>query len=152
MNSQSSVDSKVKYIDIPDEKYDVLGAQSDKIAELEEKVNEVLEHNIALKDKNGELVREHVVAEVSEDLTDTEVEKFQTLIQDVDFSDEESFREKLNTVKENYFPKVREEESREIRTEQVIDNDHDSAAQDIEVSASMEKYLSAITRDKARAS
>ena len=106
----------------------------------------------AASDKNGELVREHVVAEVSEDLTDTEVEKFQTLIQDVDFSDEESFREKLNTVKENYFPKVREEESREIRTEQVIDNDHDSAAQDIEVSASMEKYLSAITRDKARAS
>ena len=140
------------YIDIPDEKYDVLGAQSDKIAELEEKVNEVLEQNIALKDKNGELVREHVVAEVSEDLTDTEVEKFHTLIQDVDFSDEESFREKLNTVKENYFPKVREEESREIRTEQVIDNDHDSAAQDIEVSSSMEKYLSAISRDKARAS
>ena len=140
------------YIDIPDEKYDVLGAQSDKIAELEEKVNEVLEQNIALKDKNGELVREHVVAEVSEDLTDTEVEKFNTLIQDVDFSDEESFREKLNTVKENYFPKVREEESREIRTEQVIDNDHDSAAQDIEVSSSMERYLSAISRDKARAS
>ena len=108
------------YIDVPDEKYDVLGAQSDKIAELEEKVNEVLEHNIALKDKNGELVREHVVAEVSEDLTDTEVEKFNTLIQDVDFSDEESFREKLNTVKENYFPKVREEESREIRTEAIF--------------------------------
>ena len=136
------------YIDVPDEKYDVLGAQSDKIAELEEKVNEVLEQNIVLKDKNGELVREHVVVEVSEDLTDTEVEKFQTLVQDVEFSDEESFRVKLDTIKENYFPKVRDEES----TEQVIDNDHDSAAQDIEVSASMEKYLSAITRDKARAS
>ena len=136
------------YIDVPDEKYDVLGAQSDKIAELEEKVNEVLEQNIVLKDKNGELVREHVVVEVSEDLTDTEVEKFQTLVQDVEFSDEESFRVKLDTIKENYFPKVRDEES----TEQVIDNDHDSAAQDIEVSSSMEKYLSAITRDKARAS
>ena len=136
------------YIDVPDEKYDVLGAQSDKIAELEEKVNEVLEQNIVLKDKNGELVREHVVVEVSEDLTDTEVEKFQTLVQDVEFSDEESFRVKLDTIKENYFPKVGVEES----TEQVIDNDHDSAAQDIEVSSSMEKYLSAISRDKARAS
>ena len=136
------------YIDIPDEKYDVLGAQSDKIAELEEKVNEVLEQNIALKDKNGELVREHVVAEVSEDLTDTEVEKFQALVQDVDFSDEESFRAKLDTIKENYFPKVRDEES----TEQVIDNDHDSAAQDISVSDSMAQYMSAITKTKARAS
>ena len=136
------------YIDVPDEKYDVLGAQSDKIAELEEKVNEVLEQNIALKDKNGSLVREHVVAEVSEDLTDTEVEKFQTLVQDVDFSDEESFRVKLDTIKENYFPKVREEES----TEQVIDNDHDSAAQDISVSDSMAQYMTAITKTKARAS
>jgi len=136
------------YIDVPDEKYDVLGAQSDKIAELEEKVNEVLEQNIALKDKNGSLVREHVVVEVSEDLTDTEVEKFQTLVQDVDFSDEESFRVKLDTIKENYFPKVREEES----TEQVIDNDHDSAAQDISVSDSMAQYMTAITKTKARAS
>ena len=116
------------YIDVPDEKYDVLGAQSDKIAELEDKVNEVLEQNIDLKDKNGELVREHVVVEVSEDLTDTEVEKFKSLVQDMDFVDEESFRAKLDTLKENYFPKVREE----VDTEQVIDNDHDGADQDIE--------------------
>ena len=136
------------YIDVPDEKYDVLGAQSDKIAELEEKVNEVLEQNIALKEKNGELVREHVVAEVSEDLTDTEVEKFKSLVEDVDFVDEDAFRAKLDTIKENYFPKVREE----VITEQVIDNEvHDSAAQDISVSDSMAKYMSAITKTKARA-
>jgi len=136
------------YIDIPDEKYDVLGAQSDKIAELEEKVNEVLEQNIALKDKNGSLVREHVVVEVSEDLTDTEVEKFKSLVEDVDFVDEDSFRAKLDTIKENYFPKVREE----VITEQVIDDEvSDSAAQDISVSDSMAKYMSAITKTKARA-
>ena len=136
------------YIDVPDEKYDVLGAQSDKIAELEDKVNEVLEQNIALKDKNGELVREHVVVEVSEDLTDTEVEKFKSLVEDMDFVDEDTFRAKLDTLKENYFPKVREE----VDTEQVIDNDHDGAAQDISVSDSMSKYMNAITKTKARAS
>ena len=136
------------YIDVPDEKYDVLGAQSDKIAELEEKVNEVLEQNIALKEKNGSLVREHVVVEVSEDLTDTEVEKFKSLVEDVDFVDEDSFRAKLDTIKENYFPKVREE----VITEQVIDNEvSDSAAQDISVSDSMAKYMTAITKTKARA-
>ena len=136
------------YIDVPDEKYDVLGAQSDKIAELEEKVNEVLEQNIVLKDKNGSLVREHVVVEVSEDLTDTEVEKFKSLVEDVDFVDEESFRAKLDTIKENYFPKVREE----VITEQVIDNEvSDSVAQDISVSDSMAKYMTAITKTKARA-
>jgi hypothetical protein len=137
------------YIDIPDEKYDVLGAQSDKIAELEEKVNEVLEQNIVLKDKNGSLVREHVVVEVSEDLTDTEVEKFKSLVEDVDFVDEESFRAKLDTIKENYFPKVREE----VVTEQVIDNEvAEGAAKDIDVSDSMAKYMTAITKTKARAS
>ena len=137
------------YIDIPDEKYDVLGAQSDKIAELEEKVNEVLEQNIALKDKNGSLVREHVVVEVSEDLTDTEVEKFKSLVEDVDFVDEEAFRAKLDTIKENYFPKVREE----VVTEQVIDNEvAEGAAKDIDVSDSMAKYMTAITKTKARAS
>ena len=136
------------YIDVPDEKYDVLGAQSDKIAGLEEKVNEVLEQNIALKEKNGELVREHVVVEVSEELTDTEVEKFKSLVEDVDFVDEDTFRAKLDTLKENYFPKVREE----VITEQVIDNEvHDSAAQDISVSDSMSKYMTAITKTKARA-
>jgi len=136
------------YIDVPDEKYDVLGAQSDKIADLEEKVNEVLEQNIALKEKNGSLVREHVVVEVSEDLTDTEVEKFKSLVEDVDFVDEDTFRAKLDTLKENYFPKVREE----VITEQVIDNEvHDSAAQDISVSDSMAKYMTAITKTKARA-
>lgn len=136
------------YIDVPDEKYDVLGAQSDKIAELEEKVNEVLEQNIALKEKNGLLVREHVVAEVSEDLTDTEVEKFKSLVEDVDFVNEETFRAKLDTIKENYFPKVREE----VITEQVIDNEvAESAAQDISVSDSMAKYMTAITKTKARA-
>lgn len=136
------------YIDVPDEKYDVLGAQSDKIADLEEKVNEVLEQNIALKDKNGSLVREHVVVEVSEDLTDTEVEKFKSLVEDVDFVDEDAFRAKLDTLKENYFPKVREE----VITEQVIDNEvSDSAAQDISVSDSMSKYMTAITKTKARA-
>lgn len=136
------------YIDVPDEKYDVLGAQSDKIAGLEEKVNEVLEQNIALKEKNGSLVREHVVVEVSEELTDTEVEKFKSLVEDVDFVDEDTFRAKLDTLKENYFPKVREE----VITEQVIDNEvHDSAAQDISVSDSMSKYMTAITKTKARA-
>jgi hypothetical protein len=136
------------YIDVPDEKYDVLGAQSDKIADLEEKVNEVLEQNIALKEKNGSLVREHVVVEVSEDLTDTEVEKFKSLVEDVDFVDEDAFRAKLDTLKENYFPKVREE----VITEQVIDNEvSDSAAQDISVSDSMAKYMTAITKTKARA-
>jgi hypothetical protein len=94
------------YIDIPDEKYDVLEAQSEKISELEGKLSETIEKNVSLKDNNAKLVKEQVISEVSEDLADTEIEKFKSLIDDVDYSDEDSFREKLGTLKESYFPKT----------------------------------------------
>ena len=50
-------------------------------------------------------MKEQVVSEISSDLIDTEIEKFKSLIEDVDYSDEESYREKLGTLKENHFPK-----------------------------------------------
>ena len=85
------------YVDIPDEKYDVLQAQSDKIAELEEKVNKTLEESINFKKSNDELTRNKVISESTSDLADTEIEKFKELTQDVDFEDEESFKGKLDT-------------------------------------------------------
>jgi len=132
------------YIDVPNERYDVLEAQSDKISELEDKLNEEIEKNIKLKDSNDVYMREQVIAEVSEDLADTEVEKFKSLTDDVDFVSEEKFREKLETVKENYFPKVSVEEK--------LDDENDGSAQDIDTTGAMKSYMSAISRNKARAS
>ena len=133
------------YIDVPDEKYDVLEAQSDKISELEEKLNAEISKNVEIKESNNSLVREQVISEVSEDLADTEVEKFKTLTQDVEFSSEESFKEKLNTLKESYFPKTQPSES-------ALDDETDGSAQDIDTTKSMQSYLSAISKSKARAS
>jgi len=129
------------YIDVPDEKYDVLEGQSDKIAELEDKLNEVIERNIKLKETHDVLVKEHVIVEVSEDLADTEVEKLKSLADDVEFSDEENYREKLNTIKESYFPKV-------SRTSNIDDETTDGTAQDVDTTDTMRKYLSAISRVK----
>ena len=56
-----------------------------------------------MKKNNAGLVKEQVVSEVSSDLADTEIEKFKSLIEDVDYSDEESYREKLATLRESYF-------------------------------------------------
>ena len=133
------------YIDVPDEKYDVLEAQSDKISELEEKLNSEISKNVEIKESNNSLVREQVISEVSEDLADTEVEKFKTLTQDVEFSSEESFKEKLNTLKESYFPKTQPSES-------ALDDETDGSAQDVDTTKSMQSYLSAISKSKARAS
>lgn len=128
------------YIDIPDEKYDVLEAQSEKISELEGKLSETIEKNVSLKDNNAKLVREQVISEVSDDLADTEIEKFRSLIDDVDYSEEESFREKLDTLKESYFPKTSTE------TTETVNDVETGTAQDIDLTPSMDAYMSAIGR------
>ena len=128
------------YVDVPDEKYDVLEAQSDKISELEDKLNEAIETTVQLKKNNSSLVKEQVVSEVSSDLADTEIEKFKSLIEDVDYADEESYREKLGTLKENYFPK-----NAPLVTETIDDVDT-GTAQDVSSSDSMAAYMTAIGR------
>ena len=131
------------YIDVPDEKYDILEAQSDKISELEEKINSVMEQNISLSNVKSDLIREQVISEASEDLTDTEIEKFKSLTKDVDFVDEDSFRAKLDTLKESYFPKT--------IVEQTFDDEDGGTAQDIDTTEAMSAYMSAISRNKQRA-
>ena len=128
------------YVDVPDEKYDVLEAQSEKISELEGRINEMMEEQIQTKSTNAKLVKEQVMSEVSSDLAETEIEKFKSLIEDVDFTSEESYREKLGTLKESYFPK-----SAPVVAE-AIDDVETGIAQDIDTSDSMAAYMSAIGR------
>ena len=129
------------YVDVPDEKYDVLEAQSEKISELEGRINEMMEEQIQTKSQNATLVKEQVMAEVSSDLAETEIEKFKSLIEDVDYSNEESYREKLSTLKESYFTKT----ITEVATETIDDVDT-GTAQDIDTSDSMAAYMAAIGR------
>ena len=127
------------YIDVQDEKYDVLEAQSEKISELEEKLNNEIQKNIEIKESNSKLVREQIVSEISDDLADTESEKFKELTSDVDFSDDESFRDKLNTLKESYFPRTKEEIT------SVDDENTTGLAQDVDMSDKMARYTNAIS-------
>ena len=126
------------YVDIPDDKYDVLEAQSEKITELENKLNESIQQVVDLKKVKGSLVREKVISESTEDLADTEIEKFKSLTEDVEFTDEESFKEKLDTLKESYFPKVKPVET------QTVDDVETGNAQDVDTTASMQSYMRAI--------
>ena len=128
------------YIDVPNEKYDVLEAQSEKISQLEAKLSETIEKNVSMKTDNAKLVREQVISEMSTDLAETEIEKFKSLTEDIDFADEASYREKLETLKENYFPKQK------TVVAETVDNVETGNAQDIDVSNSMTAYMSAIGR------
>ena len=131
------------YIDVPDEKYDVLEAQAEKITELEEKLNDIIEENVEKKKVVESLSRERAIAEACYDLAETETEKFTSLVEDVEFTDEESFAEKLNTLKESYFPKTGGEGSF------VIDDDNGETAQDIDATDTIKSYMSAISRSKS---
>ncbi len=132
------------YIDVPNEKYNVLEAQSEKIAELEEQLNGIMDQNIEMKTVNSELVREQVISETASDLTDTQFEKFKSLTEEIDFKDQDTFREKLDTLKESYFPKVSSDETYDN------DDDYGSAEQDIDTTDAMKAYMSAIGRTEKR--
>ena len=131
------------YIDVPDEKYDILGTQSEKIDELEAKLNEQIEKTASMKKKNDELVRESVFAEVSSDLADTEVEKFKSLAEDVDFTDEDAFRGKLDTLKESYFPKA-------TTIAESVDTESDGS-ESFDTTGAMAAYMAAIGKTVKRA-
>jgi hypothetical protein len=131
------------YIDVPDEKYDILGTQSEKIDELEAKLNEQIEKTAAIKKQNDQLVRESVFAEVSSDLADTEVEKFKSLAEDVDFTDEESFKVKLDTLKEGYFPKA-------TTVAESVDTESDGSDA-FDTTGAMAAYMAAISKNVKRA-
>ena len=127
------------YIDVPDEKYDILESQAQKIEELESKLNETMNKLTEKKQSEDSLVREATIKEVSSDLAETQVEKFASLVEDVEFTDKESFEEKLNTLKENYFPKS-------VPTQETLTEENEDGTQEIDISDAMAAYTSAIKR------
>merc|ERR1711907_108756 len=130
------------YIDVPDEKYDVLEAQATKIEDLEKKLNEQIEKNVALNKDNAEKSRKEIMAEVASDLADTAKEKFAKLAEEIEWSDADSFKQKCETIKESYFGKK----------EEVKDKLDDVAAGDDasneDLSKAMAAYTAAISKTK----
>jgi hypothetical protein len=92
------------YINVPEDKVDLVEELASKVEELEEKLNEEIETNIQYKKQLTEAVKVQLVNEVCEGLTATQVEKIKSLAESVEFSTEEEFVEKLETIRENYFP------------------------------------------------
>lgn len=91
------------YIEIPEEKYDVLGEMEQHIVSLEGKLDETTDKNIQLSKQLDEVTRQQTVEDASVGLTDTESEKFKDLAEELTFESQESFKKKLQTIRENYF-------------------------------------------------
>ena len=96
------------YIDIPEEKVDLVDDLFEKVEELEKQLDETVNHNVEIKKELSQYQKEETLREVSEDLADTEKEKLEKLSEGVDYEDSEQYKEKLSVIKENYFPKTTE--------------------------------------------
>ena len=92
------------YINVPEESVDLVEELAAKVEELETKLNEEIETNIVYKKALTEAIKDQLTAEVCEGLAATQVEKIKSLAESVDFSTEEEFVDKLETLRENYFP------------------------------------------------
>ena len=130
------------YIDVPDEKYNVLEDQASKIEELEKKLNESIDKNVELNKANGELKRQDIIDETSEDLADTAKEKFNKLAEEVEYSNEDDFRTKVKTIKESYFGK------KEVKENDEIDNVAAGESSNEDLSNAMAAYAAAISKTK----
>ena len=92
------------YVSLPEDKYDVLESMVEKLDDMEAKLNEQVEKNVALNRRLAESSADVILADVSEGLAETQKEKLASLSESVEFASEESYREKLETLKESYFP------------------------------------------------
>ena len=92
------------YVTIPEEKYDVINNMVDKLDEMENKLNEQINKNIALNKRLAESVSDVILADVSEGLALSQKDKLASLAKNVEFDSEETYREKLGTLRESYFP------------------------------------------------
>ena len=129
------------YIDVPEAKVDLVDEQSDRITELEEQLNAQMANAIQVSEELETLKRNAIIAEASKDLADTQVEKLQKLVNDVDFEDEATFKEKVATIKETYFKEATK------TTESIIEEDDASdEGETVVTSAMMEQYLTAIRK------
>jgi len=125
------------YVSIPEEKYDVLESMVEKLDDMETKLNEQIEKNVGLNKRLAESEADGILSQVSEGLASTQKEKLATLAESVEFGSDEEYREKLETLKESYFPKAAP--TAKSSSPQTLSEGVDSTPEPI--SGTMDRYL-----------
>ena len=131
------------YVTIPEDKYDVLNSMVEKLDEMEGKLNEQINKNVALNKRLAESTSDVILADVSEGLAVTQKDKLATLAESVEFDGEDNYREKLVTLRNSYFPA--NPGAPKTKTENLSEG-AETGHQQPAVTGSMESYLNAIRR------
>jgi hypothetical protein len=129
------------YIEVPEDKYDVMEELQTKAEQLEAKLNEAIEQNIATSQELIVLKQAQVLDEQTKDLAATEVERLKKLVEGVEFENEGLYREKLSVIKENYFPKAHK-----TSPEQVLLEESGTNPAAFDINNTMTKYVQALSR------
>lgn len=131
------------YINVPQEKYDVIESQAAEIEKLKEDINKSMEKNIELNQKIAESTREDIIKDVSSDLAATEADKLKGLAEGIEYKDAESFRKSVETLKNSYYPKAKasDTESNEVA-------EQNAGSSNVNLSESMAAYTAAISKSK----
>ena len=135
------------YVEVPEDKFDVVEELANRLDEMEDKLNEEVASNIGAQQDIEELQREKIISEASKDLADTQIEKLKALSEDVDFESNETFQEKVSTLKESYFGEGKVEVVSDDSA--VVSEDADfSGAGDVAqpVNEGMAQYTAALTK------
>jgi len=128
------------YIEVPESKVDLVDDLADTVEELEESLNATTAKAIQMAEELEVYKRDAIIRESARDLAETQVEKLKSLVEDIDFEDEETFAQKVETVKESYFKKEVTESTEAAYT------DAEEGDAPIQVSSSMDQYLKALQK------
>ena len=133
------------YIEVPEEKVDIVENLFDKVEELEEKLNSQIQENVKVKDELNDYRKNKILEEVCEDLADTQAEKMKSLVDGVTYEENaDDFENKVKMIKESYFPnQVKQDEN--IEQEDVVSEDEVSE-ESPKMNNIMEAYSRAISR------
>jgi hypothetical protein len=129
------------YIDVPEEKFDVLGDLQEQVSEITAKLDEQLAKNVEMTKAINEQQRASAIANSASGLTDTDVEKFKALAEELAYEDSDSFGSKLQTIRENYFGK---KQSTVNVSSVVTDTPVESLNETAPIDPSIKKYLAAL--------
>lgn len=143
---------KEHYVEVPEEKYDVMAELQSKSDDLQSKLDESMTQAIELAKEVEKLKADRIVQEESKGLADTEVEKFKRLVEGIDFESEDLYREKLTVVRENYFPTNRQTLTEELApaSNTLVESVEDSKPI-VEDNSLISEYARALSRSIKRA-
>ena len=134
------------YIDVPEEKFDIIGEMQAQIEDLSEKLDEQFAANVEMNQHLKELVRESAIEEFASDMTVMDSDKFKGLAEELVFEDEDSFKAKLQTIKENYFGK--KQSAQKITERFITEETTGSLNEEVDVNPTMARYLRALNGAK----